>query len=176
MFETVFAIALVLTAMTRSLEGTLMAINDGKTAEITLNADRQFQTFPVAKRAVVERESRSATNDGPAKTARIALPDLTPGEFVRLQIDPQGRVTRAHAIVRVERAKVRSASGNTIVLEDGTTFTIGSVLRFVGRNGKASAMATVRAGDIVLLFHHPETGNVYRISAEPRVRVRNRAE
>ncbi len=166
--ESGFAIALVLTAMTRSLEGTLVAIN-ATPAQLTVNANRQFQTFPVTKRAVIERES-SFAGDAAATTTRIDLADLTPGEYVRLQIDAQGRVTHARAVARLERAKVRSVNGSTVVLEDGTTLTIGSVLRFVNERGKPSATATVRPGESVLLFRHPQTRNIYRFSAEPHAR------
>jgi len=162
-FETGFAIALTLTAMTRSLEGTLVAVS-AKPAQLTANISRQFQTFPVARRAVIERETRFAGN-ARAMTTRIALADLTPGEYVRLQIDARGRVNHAHAIARLERAKVRSVSGSTVVLENGTTLTIGSVLRFVDKRGKPSATATVRPGETVLLFHHPQSGNIYRFAA-----------
>ena len=174
MLETGFAIALVLTAMTRSLEGTLMAISDAKPAQLTVNADRQFQTFAVAKRVVVNRES-SFAGDAAATTARIKLADLTPGEYVRLQIDAQGRVTNARAVARVEWAKVRSVSGSSVVLEDGTTLTIGSVLRFVNERGKPSATATVLPGESVLLFRHPQTRNIYRFSAERRGSARVRS-
>lgn len=66
----------------------------------------------------------------------------------------------------VERAKVRSVNGSSVVLEDGTTLTIGSVLRFVNEKGEPSATATVRPGESVLLFRHPETRNIYRFSTE----------
>ena len=162
-FETSFAIALMLTAMTRSLEGTLVAVSS-KPAQLTANISRQFQTFPVAKRAVIEREARFAAS-ARAATTRIPLADLTPGEYVRLQIDVRGRVTHARAIARLERAKVRSVSGSSVVLENGTTLTIGSVLRFVDKRGKPSATATMRPGETVLLFRHPQTGNIYRFAA-----------
>jgi hypothetical protein len=174
----VFAIALVFAAMTRSLDGTLVKIDLARPAQLMVNANRQFQTFPVAKRMVVERESTFA-GDATAMRARIDLADLTPGEYVRLQIDAQGQVTHVRAVVRLERAKVRSASGSNVVLEDGTQLAIGSILRFVDERGRPSATATVRPGDTVLLFRHPETQNIYRFSAEPRsrrARARKRAK
>jgi len=167
MFE--FAIALLMAAMTRSLEGTLVRIENTKPAQLMVNASRQFQTFPVAKRVVVERETSFGCT-GAGTTKRIALADLTPGEYVRLQIDAQGRATRAHAVACLERAKVRSVSGSNVVLEDGTQLTIGSILRFVNERGKPSATATVRPGESVLLFRHLQTRNIYRFSAEPRPR------
>src|SRR5207253_6428427 len=142
MFEAGFAIALLLTVMPRSLDGTLMKID---VSQLMVNVNRQFQTFPVAKRIVVDRETRLGCT-GAATTRPIDLADLTPGEYVRLQIDARGRVTRAHAVACVERAKVRSASGSNVVLEDGTPLTIGSILRFVNERGKPSATATVRPG------------------------------
>ncbi len=180
MVETGLAIALVLTAIARSLEGTLSSIDTAKPAQLMVRAERQFQTFAVARRVVVDRESSFA--GAAATTARIALADLTPGEYVRLQIDAQGRVTHARAIARVERVKVRSVRGSSVVLENGTTLTIGSVLRFVNEKGKPSATATVRPGESVLLFRHPHTKNIYRFAAERRVprrgsaRIRKRAE
>ena len=174
MFEAGFVIALTLTAMTRSLDGTLMKIDLAKPAQLMVNANRQFQTFPVAKRMVVDRKTSFGCT-GAATTTRIDLADLTPGEYVRLQIDAQGRVTHAHAVACVERAKVRSVSGSNVVLEDGTQLAIGSILRFVNERGKPSATATVRPGENVLLFRHPQTRNIYRFSAEPRSRRQARA-
>jgi hypothetical protein len=169
--EAWFTIPLMFAAMTRSLDGTLVAV---KPTELMVRAESQFQTFAVARRVVVERES-SFAGHAAATTARIELADLTPGEYARLQIDAQGQVTHARAVALVEPAKVRSVRGSNVVLEDGTTLTIGSVLRFVNEKGKPSATATVRPGDSVLLFRHPQTGNIYRFSAEPRVRpVRKR--
>ncbi len=168
MLEIGFAIALGMATMNRPLEGTLMKVEDAKPSRLVVNVSRQFQTFTVATRAVIERESTCA---GQAKTARIDVADLTPGEYVRMDVDRQGRVTHARAIARVERAKVRSVNGNTVVLEDGTTLTIGSVLRFVDSRGKPSATATVRPGESVILFRHPQTRNIYRFAAKPRRRA-----
>jgi hypothetical protein len=174
----VFAIALVFAAMTRSLDGTLVKIDLARPAQLMVNSSRQFQTFPVAKRMVVDRKTSFGCT-GAATTTPIDLADLTPGEYVRLQIDAQGRVTHAHAVACVEPAKVRSVSGSNVVLEDGTQLAIGSILRFVDERGKPSATATVRPGETVLLFRHPETQNIYRISAQPRsrrARARKRAK
>jgi len=167
LFESGFAVALVLAAMNPSVEGTLVAVSP-KPAQLTINTNRQFQTFAIGKRSVLERETSLA---GAAPTVRrIPLADLTPGEYVRLQIDTLGRVTHGRAIARLERARVRSSSGSTVVLENGATLTIGSVLRFVDGKGKPSATSTVRPGETILLFHHPQSGNVYRIAAERRGR------
>jgi hypothetical protein len=152
--------------MTRLLSGTLVSIETTTPPKVMVRAEGQFQTLPVAKGAAVERES-SFVGGAEAKTERIGLSDLTPGEYVVLGIDGSGRVKHVRAVVCVERAKVRSASGASVVLEDGTTLTIGSVLRFVTAEGKPSAMATVRPGETILLFRHPQTRNIYRISAEP---------
>jgi hypothetical protein len=173
MFEAGFVIALMWTAMTRSLDGTLMKIDLARPAQLMVNVNRQFQTFPVAKRVVVDRKT-SFGCAGAATTTRIKLADLTPGEYVRLQVDAQGSVTQAHAVACVERAKVRSVSGSNVVLEDGTTLTIGSILRFVNERGKPSATATVRPGDSVILYRHPQSRNIYRISAVPRSSARAR--
>jgi hypothetical protein len=166
--ESGFAFALLLMGMTRSLEGTVMKVDVAKPAHVMVNVARQFQTFPLSDRAVVERETRFAGKR--AATTRVDLADVTPGEFVRLQLNSRGEVTCVHGIARVERAKVRSVEGSTVVLEDGETLTIGSVLRFVDERGNPSATATVRPGDTVLLFHHLQTGNVYRFAAEPHTK------
>lgn len=149
----------------RSLEGTLVSIEDARPVKITVHADSQFQVFPLARRAAVERESR-LPGDAAPRTAPIDPSDLTPGEFVRLEIDAHGTVTRARAVALLERASVRSAQGARVVLEDGTTLTIGSVLRFVGADGKPSATAALRSGESVVLFRHPETRNIYRFGVD----------
>ena len=172
MFGGGIVMAFLFASVARSLTGTFVSIGDPREpsaaadqSKITVNAERQFQTFAVAGRAVIERESRFPGR-GAATTARIALSDLTPGEHVRLERDAKGRVTRVRAIASVERAKVRSASGASVVLQDGTTLTISSVLRFVTAEGTPSATATVRPRETVLLFRNPETRNIYRFSAE----------
>lgn len=167
MLETWFAISLMFAAMTRPLNGTLMAVEP---KQLMVNADRQFQTLTVEKRVAVDRETTFA--GAAPTTTRIHLSDLTPGEYVRLQIDAQGRVRHVRAVADVQRLKVRSVNGGSVVLEDGTTLTIGSVLRFVTERGKPSATATVRPGQSVLVFRHPQSRNIYRFSAEPRVRKR----
>jgi len=164
--EAGLAIALLSAAMTKPLSGTLVEVHTEKPARLMVRAEQQFQTFPVAEGAVIERSSR--LTGGAASSSRVPLSDLTPGEFVELEIDPEGRLTHARAVASIERARVRSASGATVTLEDGTTLTIGSVLRFVNAGGKPSATADVRPGETVLLFRHPETRNVYRFAAEPR--------
>ena len=175
MFEAAFAIALMLTTTSRSLDGTLVRIDNGNPSQIVIQAEGQFQTFALTKRVVVDRESTFA--NAAATTVRIKLADLTPGEYVRLQIDAQGHVTKARAVANVERARVRSANDSIVVLEDGTTLTIGSVLRFVNEKGKPSPTATLRSGETVLLFRHPQTRNIYRFSAEPRItRLRKRTD
>lgn len=151
---------LLFAAITRSVDGTIMTV-DVNPPRLMANVRRQFQTFEFAKGAVIEREACS-------RTTKIPLADLTPGELVRLDLDSAGHVTRAHAIANVETAKVRSVSGSNIVLEDGRTFTVSTVLRFVDAKGKPSAKVTARPGESVLLFHHPETENVYRINAQGR--------
>ncbi len=175
MFDAGIAIAFVFAATTRSLTGTFMTLGDpfepptaaSARSKITVNVERQFQTFAMAGRAVIERESNFA-GGGAATTARIDLSDLTPGEYVKLDRDARGRVTHVRAIASVEKAKVRSAHGNSVVLEDGTTLAIGSVLRFVTAEGTPSATATVRPGESVLLFRNPETRILYRFAAEAR--------
>jgi hypothetical protein len=163
MFDAGLAITLLFAAATRSLTGTLVSVETTTPRKIMVHAENQFQTFPVPARAVIERESRLVA----PTTARVDLSDLTPGEYVKLEIDTKGRVKHARAVANLERAKVRSVSGSAVELEDGTTLTIGSVLRFVTAEGKPSATATVRPGETVLLFRHPETGNIYRFAAEP---------
>jgi hypothetical protein len=164
MFEAALAIAFALAGSIRSLSGTVVTIDTGSPAVLMVRAESQFQSFPLAEQAVVERESRFV-GSAAAATTRIDRSDLTPGEYVKLEIDA-GVVTHVRAVVSIERVKVRSASGNNVVLEDGTKLTIGSVLRFVTSEGKPSATATVRPGESVLLFRHPETRNIYRFSAE----------
>jgi hypothetical protein len=150
-----------------------MEIDAGTPGRLTLRAEGQVQTFPLAGKAAIERKSK--VEGGSATTARIDLSDLTPGEFVELRIDSGGRITQARAVVSVERTKVRSAEGNRVVLEDGTSLEIGSTLLFVTAEGKPSPTATVRPGETIVLFRHPETRNIYRIAAEPRAKAQSPA-
>ena len=160
MLAATFVLSLVFAVTTHSVEGTLMSVETNP-PRLMANVNRQFQTFPVTGGAVIEREACSATK-------KIPLEDLTPGEFVKLDLDPAGHVRRAHAIVNVETAKVRSVSGSDIVLEDGRTLTVSSVLRFFDAAGRQSSKVTSRPGDTLLLYKHPQTANVYRVNAVSR--------
>lgn|GEM_PF-2993002 len=164
-FDARLATVLVVSGMIRMLSGTLVSIDDAPPGKLMIRAERQFQTFAVAQGAVIERESRFVGREQ-VTTARIKLSDLTPGEDIELEIDAEARVTKARAVANLERATVRSARGRTVVLEDGRTLTIGSVLRFVTAEGRPSATTTVQPGETVILFHHPRTGNIYRFDAE----------
>jgi hypothetical protein len=175
MVEAGFAVALMFAAMTQSLEGTLMTVDTSRPVQLMVNIDRQFQTFAAAKGAVAERDSTLQGDTTPVRV-RIEFGDLTPGEFVRLQLNSARRVTRARAIAVLERKRARSVDGATVVLEDGTTLTISSVLRYVDERGNESAIATVRPGDLVQVFRNPVTRNIYRFSAMPRSRLRKHTQ
>jgi len=156
--------ALLFATMARSLTGTLVSFESGPPARLVVRAEQQFQTFDLSPDAEIERDSTFEAGDG-KKIARIDAADLTPGEYVDLSIDADGHVAHVKAAARIERAKVASAAGPEIVLEDGTKLTIGSILRFVDAEGKPSPTATVQSGDSVLLFRHPVTRNIYRVDA-----------
>ena len=175
MLQAGFALAFIVSAMTRSAEGTLMKVESTAPVQLMVNVDRQFQTFVVGKDAVAERESTVSGEAAPTRV-RIEIGDLTPGEFLHLQMDAKGRVTRARAIAQVDREKVRSVDGASIVLQDGTALTIGSTLRYVDEHGKQSGTATVRPGDTVLVFRHPQTRNIYRFTAMPRSRLKKHTQ
>jgi hypothetical protein len=154
--------ALLLGPHARALSGTLVSLEG---TQLMVRAERQFQSFALSERAPVERRS---TLEGASTTARIAASDLTPGEYVELEVDAAGIVSRVRAVALVETARVRSASGANVLLEDGTALSIGSVLRFVDARGEPAPKAALKPGDGVLLFRHPETRIVYRFSPAPR--------
>lgn len=157
--------ALLFAAMARSLTGTLVSVESGPPARLVVRAEQQFQTFVLSPDAEIERDSTFEAGNG-KRVTRIDAEDLTPGEHVDLSIDADGQVTHGKAVARIERAKVASAAGPEIVLEDGTKLTIGSILRFVDADGTPSPAANLKPGDGVLLFRHPLTRNIYRVDAE----------
>jgi hypothetical protein len=67
MLQTGLAIAFLPTAMPRPLDGTLVEFEPD---QLMVNADRQFQTFTMAKKAIVDRQSRVAC-DARGTTSRI---------------------------------------------------------------------------------------------------------
>jgi hypothetical protein len=159
---------ILLAAAPRSLSGTLVSIDtDARPVTLMVHAERQFQTFVVTDDALAKRETKSAGGAAGVSSA-IPLPDLTPGELVHLRIDAAGRVDHIQAVAVVERARVRTARGATVELENGTKLVISSVLRFVDQDGKRSSSASVKPGQTVILFRQPHDANVYRLSAEPR--------
>jgi len=162
--DAVLRAAVLFAAMARSLSGTVSTIDIGEPTKLMVRAERQFQTFNVARGAVLERLSIFG-GGAKANVAPIDVSDLNPGDYVELTIDRDGQVTQGRAIALVECAKVKSADGPDLVLQDGRKLTVGSALRFVTAEGKPSPTVTVQPGEWILLFHHPQTWLIFRVAA-----------
>lgn len=146
---------------------------DNVTRTIIVRADGRNQSFEIARNAVVERHPvlTSSTVDNPryGTMTRLNLAAIQVGEAVKLELDDAGRVTHLTAMPQVTVARIRSAAGNRLVLDDGrnTPVTIGPQVRFINAQGREVSTSDLQQGDQVVLFISPDTRRIYQVSASP---------
>lgn len=140
-------------------------------ATITVRVNNRDQTYNLADGAVILRQTTGLVTPGTQPTfsnaTPIALSNLVPGEEVSLGLNPQNEVVRVSTRTSVISARVRSAQGNQIVLEDrwGTVINFGPTLRYLDPQGRLATTTTLRPGDMVALFIAPSTRAIYQVSA-----------
>jgi hypothetical protein len=152
------------------VSGTFVKVDTSAPVTITIQSNGRNSFYELARGAVIERRPllSDSTPDNPhyGTTTRLDLDAIQSGEKVELQLDDANRVRRLSVLPQVFVAKVRSASGGRIVLEDarGTTINIGNQLRFINAQGRDATTTNLRAGDEIVLFVSPATRQIYKVS------------
>jgi hypothetical protein len=156
----------------RAITGTVVKVDPTLPANITLRVGTGFRTFVIDANTQVTRQATGVVQAGatPVFGPAVALnsvAQLIPGEEVQVRTDNQGQVIEINSQLSLVTARVRSAQGNQIVLEDarGTTLTVGPNLRFIDARGRAVSTATLQPGQSIALFIAPSTRRIYQVSA-----------
>lgn len=154
-----------------TVTGTLINVDEARNGRITIRNNNVESIYTLTRNATIERRPliNRSTIDNPSfgTTTRISAADLRVGEPVELTLERRSRVSRVVAMPSVSVARVLSAQGNRIVLDDGrqTPFIIGSNLRYVGPQGREMNTADLRRGDEVVVFISPDDRRAYQISS-----------
>lgn len=156
---------------TTTVEGTVRRVEVGPPATIVISVNNQDATYSLADNASLTRQTTGmlALGTQPVYSApsNIALARLVPGEEVSLGLNVNQQVTRIAARASVITARVRSAGGTQISLEDrwNTTLSIGPLLRYLDAQRRPAPTVEVRPGASVALFIAPTTRSIYQVSA-----------
>jgi antitoxin (DNA-binding transcriptional repressor) of toxin-antitoxin stability system len=132
-------------------------------ARIVVRENGVLRSYDMDPRAEAFRQVGSGTAFGPL--APIELDDLRAGEDVKLT--RRGDVVSQVVAQRSLRAgRVRAVNGNRIVLDDGTTLTVSTRLRFFDATGRESTnLADLGPDSQVALYIRPGTNTIYAVSA-----------
>jgi hypothetical protein len=154
-----------------TISGTLINVDDARNGRITIRDRNIESTYTLTRNAVIERKPliNRSTIDNPifGTTTRITTSDLHVGVPVELTLERRNRVSHVVAMPSVSVARVWSAQGNRIVLDDGrqTPFVIGANLRYIDSQGREMTSADLRRDDEVVVFIDPDTRRAYQISS-----------
>lgn len=161
----------VIAPTVNTISGTVVKVDTTAPATIRIRSDNRDASYEVARNAILERRPvlSGGTVDNPryGTTTRLNLASVRIGENVTLELDDANRVSRLTVTPQVYVARVRSATGNRIVLDDarGTVVTVGNQVRFLNAQGREVTTANLQAGDEVVLFVSPDTRLIYQVSA-----------
>lgn len=153
-----------------TVNGAVVRVNNTQKA-ITIRSNNVSRTYQLARNAIFERQpllNRSTLDDPEfGSPTSIALTDIQAGDMVQLTLNDDNLVTRVASTPSVYVARVRSANGGRITLDDdaNTQLTIGTNLRYLNPQGREAATTNLRAGDEVVLFVAPDTRRIYQVSA-----------
>jgi antitoxin (DNA-binding transcriptional repressor) of toxin-antitoxin stability system len=132
-------------------------------ARVVVRENGALRSYDLAANAEAYRQVGTNGTFGPL--APIELTDLRAGEDVRIT-QANGMVTQIIAQRSVRPARVRQATGNQIITDDGTVLTIGTRLRYFDASGREATTANLAAGTPVALYLRPN-GVIYGVSAAP---------
>lgn len=141
-------------------EGTVAAVDvlsDPPT--ITLGYDRGPKTIPVAPNATIDVEDVNANVTMPGE-----LGDVRPGDFARVEMRKDGRVTRIVDEFGSRSGKIVAVATGQFVLDSGQVVTAGRSTE-VSLNGKGAGFVDLRPGDAVTVRYNVETNEVREVLA-----------
>lgn len=158
----------------QSVTGTLLRLDAGAPASLSLLVDGQIRNFQVNEGALVLRQLSISPGAGapPVRQAPRAtnLVSLVPNETIRVVLDGNGRISQLTAQALVTTARVQYGAGTQIILDDqnDTTLTIGPNLQYTDAQGRPATAVNLNAGQSVALFLSPQGRTIYRVSSDPR--------
>lgn len=98
------------------------------------------------------------------QSAAIDLEEIRPGDFVRLTVDPSGRVILVRVVVQEVTGRIDALSGRIMILTDGRTYSLDDDVRFIV-GGRLVSREELRVGMEVTLRINPQTQRVIEVAA-----------
>jgi len=126
---------------------------------LTLGYDTGPKTISIAPNAIVEMEDVNADVTTPGE-----LGDVRPGDYARVEMRKDGRVTRVVDAFGSYNGRIVAVAGNQFVMADGQVVGAGRTTE-VALNGKAASFADLRAGDVVTVRYNVESNEVREVLA-----------
>ncbi len=158
----------------QTITGTLLRLDAGTPASLSLLVGGQIRQLPINDDALVLRQISiaSTAKAAPVRQAPRAatLASLVPNETLRVVLDGAGRASQLTAQATVVVARVQYGAGDQIILDDtkDTTLTLGPNLSYTDAQGRAATTVNLNAGQSVALFLSPQGRTIYRVSSDPR--------
>ncbi len=158
----------------QTITGTLLRLDAGNPASLSLLVDGQIRNFQINPAALVLRQLSIASAAGAPPVRQpprpTTLASLIPNETLRISLDANGRVSQLTAQATVIVARVQFGAGNNIILDDAndTSLTLGPNLSYTDPTGRPADNVNLNAGANVALFISPQGRTIYRVSSDPR--------
>jgi hypothetical protein len=126
---------------------------------LTLGYASGPKTIPIAPNAVVEMQDVNAN-----VTTSGELGDVRAGDFARVEMRKDGRVTRVVDAFGSRSGRIVAVAANTFVLDDGQVISAGRTTE-VSLNGKAVGFSALQPGDAVTVRYNVETNELREVMA-----------
>ena len=130
---------------------------------ITLQYNGGVKVIGVAPNAAIDMEDVNVSVTSPGE-----LGDIRPGDFARVEMRKDGRVTRVVDEYGSRNGHIVAIAGNQFVLGDGQVIAAGRTTE-VSLNGKGASLADLRPKDQVTVRYNVETNEVREILASRSV-------
>jgi hypothetical protein len=130
---------------------------------VTLQSNAAIKTIPIAPNATIDVEDVNVNVTSPGE-----LGDVRPGDFARIEMRKDGRVTRIVDEYGSRNGHIVVIAGNEFVLDDGQVIASGRTTE-ISLNGKAASFNDLRPGDQITVRYNVESNEVREILASRRV-------
>ncbi len=126
---------------------------------ITLQYNGGVKVIGVAPNAQIDMQDVNVSVTSPGEFS-----DIRPGDFARVEMRKDGRVTRVIDEYGSRNGHIVAIAGNQFVLGDGQVIAAGRTTE-ISLNGKAASLSDLRPGDQVTVRYNVETNEVREILA-----------
>jgi hypothetical protein len=130
---------------------------------VTLEYNGRIKTIGVAPNATIDVQDVNVDVTSPGE-----LGDVRPGDFARVEMRKDGRVTRIVDEYGSHNGHIVAISGNEFVLNDGQVIAAGRSTE-VSLNGKAASFEELRPNDQITVRYNVETNEVREVLASREV-------